>query len=196
MSFELMDKIAELQAEGIIDPEKTPEDLIKEAGLADVLRRIVRGVGGAGEAVGKRVSDVAGEVASIPKKWVGQPKVTTTVKQELKGGKWADKEVKRETVTGSGGSALKRALVWGAGIGAGVKTYEGIGALPSLARRKKSLNAVMESTDIPKDQKQQARKIFEILDTYAPSLAENPLVAQSFVKGILEYGGVLDTRWG
>jgi len=200
MALELMKKVAALQEEGVLDKDKTPEDFIKEAGLADVLRAIVSGAKGIGKDIsrgGERVLAGAAEVVKKPHEWLTAPqtKVTTTMTPKGNIPKGYDSySQKIEQVSGGVPDALKKALVIGTGVGTGLATAEALGEIPSLARRRKSLKAVMESPDIGRGQKAQARKIFEILDTYAPSLAENPLVAKSFVQGIIDYGGVLDHK--
>jgi len=74
-----------------------------------------------------------------------------------------------------------------AGIGGALAVAHGITTLPGLYRRMQSKKNVLEDKDIPKAQKGQAKQYFEILDQYAPSMAENPLVAKSFVKNLLQY---------
>jgi hypothetical protein len=187
MSFELMEKIAEYQKEGLIDADVSPEDLVKQAGLLDVLKSISQKAVG----VGKSTLDTAVDAVKAPIKWINEPQVTVMKKTGPKG------EVLDKTTTTAHSNvagALRKSMALGTGLGTGLAVAEGIGQMPSMMRRKKSLQSVLESTEIPRDQKKQARRIFEIMDTYAPSLAENPLVAQSFVKGVLEYGGVLDHR--
>jgi hypothetical protein len=77
-----------------------------------------------------------------------------------------------------------------AAIGGGLGVAHGLISIPSIHRRRQSREAVLSSSGIPKEKKQLAGKYFEILDDYAPTIAENPTVSKAFVQNLLQYDSV------
>jgi len=79
------------------------------------------------------------------------------------------------------------ALAIGVGAEAAMLTAK---VVPSAIKRHKSLGAVLADPDIPEEDKDRAKEFFSVLDTFAPTMAEHPLVAKSFVKNLLQFDDV------
>ena len=93
-------------------------------------------------------------------------------------------------IAGALGAHLPQAIAAGAVAGAGAGLYKGFEALRSRLTKSRDFKAMLQATpDLREYDAGQTQMVYNSLRSLAPSLARDPLIAGSFVHGMLTHPG-------